>query len=121
MRTFGPVLDAEERVTQVFAYGQEITELKKAEEGLRKAHDELQGEVEVRRRAEKELRRALATCAGGFRDAVTSGIAHRDGLAVTGGGKGKTVVHRAEKTGRNDPCPCGSGKKFKKCCLRLSG
>ncbi len=22
------------------------------------------------------------------------------------------------KTGRNDPCPCGSGKKFKKCCLR---
>lgn len=20
--------------------------------------------------------------------------------------------------GRNDPCPCGSGKKFKKCCLR---
>lgn len=23
---------------------------------------------------------------------------------------------RAERTGRNDPCPCGSGKKFKKCC-----
>jgi uncharacterized protein len=22
--------------------------------------------------------------------------------------------------GRNDPCPCGSGKKFKKCCLGLS-
>jgi hypothetical protein len=21
------------------------------------------------------------------------------------------------KTGRNDPCPCGSGKKFKRCCL----
>lgn len=27
-----------------------------------------------------------------------------------------TAGHR-EKTGRNDPCPCGSGKKFKKCCL----
>jgi len=24
----------------------------------------------------------------------------------------------APKTGRNDPCPCGSGKKFKKCCGR---
>ena len=24
-------------------------------------------------------------------------------------------VHRAEKLGRNDPCSCGSGKKFKKC------
>lgn len=23
-----------------------------------------------------------------------------------------------EKVGRNDPCPCGSGKKFKKCCER---
>ena len=21
-----------------------------------------------------------------------------------------------QKTGRNDPCPCGSGKKYKKCC-----
>jgi len=27
-----------------------------------------------------------------------------------------TVVREGEKTGRNDPCPCGSGKKFKKCC-----
>lgn len=23
-----------------------------------------------------------------------------------------------KKVGRNDPCPCGSGKKYKKCCLR---
>ncbi|WP_204338116.1 SEC-C metal-binding domain-containing protein, partial [Proteus mirabilis] len=22
----------------------------------------------------------------------------------------------AQKVGRNDPCPCGSGKKYKKCC-----
>lgn len=27
----------------------------------------------------------------------------------------KTVV-KEEKIGRNDPCPCGSGKKYKKCC-----
>ncbi len=26
-------------------------------------------------------------------------------------------VRREEKVGRNDPCPCGSGKKYKKCCL----
>lgn len=24
-----------------------------------------------------------------------------------------------KKAGRNDPCPCGSGKKFKKCCESL--
>jgi tetratricopeptide (TPR) repeat protein len=28
----------------------------------------------------------------------------------------KTVRHDFEKAGRNDPCTCGSGKKFKKCC-----
>ncbi len=27
-------------------------------------------------------------------------------------------VRAAPKVGRNDPCPCGSGKKYKKCCLR---
>ncbi|WP_286365480.1 SEC-C metal-binding domain-containing protein [Rossellomorea vietnamensis] len=26
-------------------------------------------------------------------------------------------IVREEKVGRNDPCPCGSGKKYKKCCL----
>jgi preprotein translocase subunit SecA len=29
--------------------------------------------------------------------------------------KPRQVVRRAEKIGRNDPCPCGSGKKYKKC------
>lgn len=30
--------------------------------------------------------------------------------------KGKTVVNKGGKIGRNDPCPCGSGKKYKRCC-----
>lgn len=28
----------------------------------------------------------------------------------------KPIVNKVQKVGRNDPCPCGSGKKFKKCC-----
>ena len=28
------------------------------------------------------------------------------------------TVRKAKKIGRNDPCPCGSGKKYKKCCGR---
>ena len=28
-------------------------------------------------------------------------------------------LSQVESVGRNDPCPCGSGKKFKKCCARL--
>ena len=30
--------------------------------------------------------------------------------------RSSTVVRTEAKVGRNDPCPCGSGKKFKKCC-----
>ena len=30
--------------------------------------------------------------------------------------KPKTVRREGEKVGRNDPCPCGSGKKYKACC-----
>ncbi len=32
------------------------------------------------------------------------------------GGRPVTVVRENPKVGRNDPCPCGSGKKYKKCC-----
>ena len=28
----------------------------------------------------------------------------------------KTVTRDQPKIGRNEPCPCGSGKKYKKCC-----
>lgn len=32
--------------------------------------------------------------------------------------KTTTVVREGAKIGRNDPCPCGSGKKYKRCCGR---
>jgi len=43
-------------------------------------------------------------------DLVTIGIAERH--------KVTTVVRDQPKVGRNDPCPCGSGKKYKQCCMR---
>ena len=30
--------------------------------------------------------------------------------------KNSGTVRKEKKVGRNDPCPCGSGKKYKKCC-----
>ena len=30
--------------------------------------------------------------------------------------KGETIKRDAPKVGRNEPCPCGSGKKYKHCC-----
>ena len=43
-----------------------------------------------------------------------------EGFANGSNGQKKTTQAqkpvRVEKIGRNDPCPCGSGKKYKKCC-----
>ncbi|MCG8540592.1 MAG: preprotein translocase subunit SecA [Clostridia bacterium] len=43
-------------------------------------------------------------------------------ITNTSGGDGvanrkpKTITRKEKKVGRNEPCPCGSGKKYKKCC-----
>lgn len=31
---------------------------------------------------------------------------------------GWNLVEVSDDLGRNDPCPCGSGKKYKKCCMK---
>ena len=48
-----------------------------------------------------------------------------ENVAVTGSNpllrgylpKTRPIVRDNKKIGRNDPCPCGSGKKYKNCCL----
>jgi hypothetical protein len=58
-----------------------------------------------------ELRRALDHTLPEFEHAVATGEhAHHGHHAPQ-----TPFVHRAAKTGRNDPCPCGNGKKFKQC------
>ena len=41
--------------------------------------------------------------------------AHRDDLTTNGEQKSNTPIKADKKIGRNDPCPCGSGKKYKNC------
>ncbi|MCK4891323.1 MAG: SEC-C domain-containing protein [Candidatus Pacebacteria bacterium] len=40
-------------------------------------------------------------------------------ISTSGGGEESAVSspETVKKIGRNDPCPCGSGKKYKKCCM----
>ena len=35
--------------------------------------------------------------------------------------KPEPIRNREQRVGRNSPCPCGSGKKYKNCCMRKSG
>jgi len=50
-------------------------------------------------------------------------MADRERHSVGPGGAGSASARqpsadRFKGVGRNDPCPCGSGKRFKKCCLQ---
>ena len=50
--------------------------------------------------------------------ATPSAFAARAERAEAHGGEGaavQTIKREGPKVGRNDPCPCGSGKKYKKC------
>jgi preprotein translocase subunit SecA len=51
----------------------------------------------------------------------TSEIARQQDAAISGSQgevKIETIRHRGDRVGRNDPCPCGSGRKYKQCCMR---
>jgi preprotein translocase subunit SecA len=48
---------------------------------------------------------------------MSRGEGAQGGGGKTEDGKGVTVRREGKKVGRNDPCPCGSGKKYKRCCL----
>lgn len=45
-------------------------------------------------------------------------VARVQKIQKTGGDGAHRPVEKPKKIGRNDPCPCGSGKKYKKCCGR---
>jgi preprotein translocase subunit SecA len=54
--------------------------------------------------------------AGATRSNQVAAMAQAPTPARTGGDDVVKTVRRDEpKVGRNDPCPCGSGKKYKKC------
>ena len=67
--------------------------------------------VRIRTDEEVKRQRVAKESAAGTAEAMNAGTE-----------KAKPKVKTAaEKVGRNDPCPCGSGKKYKKCCGRVPG
>jgi SEC-C motif-containing protein len=73
--------------------------------------------------AHRELSRFRRTDRGEWRfvdgDSREAGENRR--LAASPGEKPPTFAVETPKIGRNDPCPCGSGRKFKKCCGAAGG
>ena len=58
---------------------------------------------------------------GGGGAAADPGAQAAMDAALAAASRAQPVVRDAPKVGRNDPCPCGSGKKYKKCCGRDAG
>jgi hypothetical protein len=54
---------------------------------------------------------------GGGRLLGAFAAALKGGHLEAASGKPKPIVRPGSKIGRNDPCPCGSGLKYKKCCM----
>lgn len=72
--------------------------------------------------------REIGTVTRAIKQLVKEGRVERltDGRGVKGGAKYRTIrpkpfKRESPKLGRNNPCPCNSGKKFKKCCHLKGG
>jgi preprotein translocase subunit SecA len=57
---------------------------------------------------------------GEFEEAGAEGNGNGDVAIAEAATKKRPVTRAMQKVGRNDPCPCGSGKKFKHCHGKLS-
>ena len=76
--------------------------------------------VQVRRPEEVEaLEREKASVASRH-DAPSLPGGEQEPAAPAPGADGRPLRREGPKVGRNDPCPCGSGKKYKQCCGKLS-
>jgi preprotein translocase subunit SecA len=65
--------------------------------------------------AQERLRRAEAAQKMNFQHSQTSAGSDQDIPQPKGATKAETFVREERKVGRNEPCPCGSGKKYKQC------
>lgn len=65
--------------------------------------------------AQERLRRAEAAQKMNFQHSQSNGAATRAAAQPKEAPKAETFVREERKVGRNEPCPCGSGKKYKQC------
>ncbi|MBH8580901.1 preprotein translocase subunit SecA [Bisbaumannia pacifica] len=79
-----------------------------------------QEEVDELERQRREALEREKAAAASRHDEPSAAVGEDDAAAAAPGVDGRPVRREGPKVGRNDPCPCGSGKKFKQCCGKLS-
>jgi preprotein translocase subunit SecA len=111
----------------LFGYAQEDPKIRYKQEGMKEFKAMWEGvddkvtESVFRMEEEEAFQEALWTVGVAKHEAAPRQTAEEQQLLTNAGGEGKKVEpirNRGEKVGRNDPCPCGSGKKYKNCHMR---
>ena len=74
--------------------------------------------IEKQRRAEQA--RATITAQHPDAQAEAQTVGAEEGVEEDGAPSAQPMVRGGRKVGRNEPCPCGSGKKYKQCHGKLS-
>jgi preprotein translocase subunit SecA len=111
----------------LFGYAQEDPKIRYKQEGMKEFKAMWEGidakvtESVFRMEEEEAFQEALWTVGVAKHEAAPRQTAAEQQLITNAGGEGKKpepIRNRGERVGRNDPCPCGSGKKYKNCHMR---
>jgi preprotein translocase subunit SecA len=95
------------------AYGQHDPVIAYKEEGFEMF------EATIRAIREETVRRLFLVQLKPQQEVKREKVAKETGTGATNNPEIKKVpVRKEKKAGPNDPCPCGSGKKYKKCCMQ---
>lgn len=90
---------------------------KKLEDFLKKLETEKSVSY-LKNSLQKEYRRIAADFAGGvYYEKYPQEKEKAYGTVLNKGTEDEPYIRQTKKIGRNDPCPCGSGKKYKHCCM----
>jgi preprotein translocase subunit SecA len=113
---FAALLDRIDQETVELVYKLQVARPREEEQRLARLRQQM--------RTQHEDTTGMGTRVAAVQEAVAVGAgqserggsaAMAEAAAASRGEKRKPIVRDLPKVGRNDPCPCGSGKKYKKC------
>jgi preprotein translocase subunit SecA len=111
----------------LYGYAQEDPKIKYKQEGMKEFKAMWEGiedrvtDTVFRMEETEAFQESVWAISATRHDAAPRSVAQDDKLLTNAGGekkKAEPIRNRGEKVGRNDPCPCGSGKKYKNCHMR---
>jgi preprotein translocase subunit SecA len=111
----------------LYGYAQEDPKIKYKQEGMKEFKAMWEGiedrvtDTVFRMEETEAFQESVWAISATRHDAAPRSVTQDDKLITNAGGekkKAEPIRNRREKVGRNDPCPCGSGKKYKNCHMR---